>query len=635
MAVSTMFWQRGEPTQRRLGRNPRSRSAGRLAEATSASHGTRSCEDIGDDADLEFRTLNESLEMLVAVFPDVQIEVFREMLSTFDKESRLYVITETLLKQKSKWVQGRLRVREKEAERTESRSNGSPEEHCSQLLVPLEERFRSRSYKAAVNDVLCQEFRGLSRSSINAVLAEQNYSYTHARPTLLALSAKSWRFALSSFIFRRKTLAPAPGPSHPLLVFPTSQFDKPLPSLPELIPTASEELNDELRQTLLEPLRQQRQEAQERLDLELANLLNEKEAETYSALHDCDCCISSTTFEQLASCNTSGHLLCFQCIRHSTNEALYGQGWGRSIDHSSGSLRCLAPEDCNGHIPTSQVQRALEAEKGGADIYRQFEDRVSSEALTKSLTPLVRCPFCVYAEVDELHTTPSPNWSFKSVASVPLSTTLVLVVALAVLILLSPLRLLFPRPQAIFQASLQRLARLHRAPKFSCRNPRCGRASCLHCHKLWLDPHICYESERLRHTTYLSNALSAALKRTCPRCSLSFVKASGCNKLTCVCGYVLCYVCRRELGPTDGYKHFCEHFRPVGGRCRQCDKCDLYREEDEKIVLERARREAESRWLEKEGDVGIASEETWGKTNAQGWEGWVDGVLDRVILIKS
>src|ERR1700730_9350050 len=51
---------------------------------------------VSDDPDL--RDLNNSLATLVAIFPDVQVEVFREMLSSFDEESRLAVVTETLLK---------------------------------------------------------------------------------------------------------------------------------------------------------------------------------------------------------------------------------------------------------------------------------------------------------------------------------------------------------------------------------------------------------------------------------------------------------------------------------------------------------------------------------------------------------
>jgi hypothetical protein len=97
-------------------------------------------------------------------------------------------------------------------------------------------------------------------------------------------------------------------------------------------------------------------------------------------------------------------------------------------------------------------------------------------------------------------------------------------------------------------------------------------------------------------------AMSLAIKRTCPRCNTSFVKSSGCNKLTCVCGYQMCYVCRKDIGNGEGYRHFCEHFRPNGGRgCTECSKCDLYRCEDDEVVVKKAKEDAERQWMEKEG----------------------------------
>ena len=98
------------------------------------------------------------------------------------------------------------------------------------------------------------------------------------------------------------------------------------------------------------------------------------------------------------------------------------------------------------------------------------------------------------------------------------------------------------------------------------------------CSKAWTDIHICHESSLLALRTQVELAMSLAIKRTCPRCNISFVKSSGCNKLTCVCGYQMCYVCRKDIGNGEGYRHFCEHFRPNGGRgCTECSKCDLCR----------------------------------------------------------
>ena len=63
----------------------------------------------------------------------------------------------------------------------------------------------------------------------------------------------------------------------------------------------------------------------------------------------------------------------------------------------------------------------------------------------------------------------------------------------------------------------------------------------------------------------------------------------------------MCYVCRQEITSKEGYGHFCQHFRPSGGTCGECERCDLYGEEDEGLAIRRAADVAEKAWREKEG----------------------------------
>jgi hypothetical protein len=584
-----------------------------------------------EEGDKRLGDLNTSLAVLASIFPDIQIEVFREMLSTFDEESRLHVVTEALLKHKSKWVKGRWRIsntdynrRLEELARTEK---------VSDLLHPGE-RFRTPQYKGAVQRTLRTEFRGLSSATIDAVLAEHNYSYTQARPTLVTLSSKSWRYAFSTFLFRRKPPAYGDPKDHPLL------YHQGL-SGPAVKATGSAELDNELYDTLIAPIHRQEQEDQESLDFSVAIQVNEAQAQEDGALYDCECCLVSTPMEQLSACSENGHFICFQCIRHSMNEALFGQGWSRMVDLEHSTLGCMAPTivTCQGCVPKELVIRALEQKKGGTDIYRQFEDRLTGDALSKSRVNYIRCPFCAYAEVDDIYLSKQEKaWRFKHVPILPLGTFLFAVLVTTVFLMLLPfLQTFFSKAiEGLFSDSIIRLARRKRSPKFQCCSRSCGRVSCINCSKPWHDPHVCFESERLRYASHISNALSSALKRTCPRCSLSFVKSSGCNKLTCVCGYTMCYVCRKDLsGDEGGYRHFCEHFRPRGGNCGECQKCDLYRDEDEHTVLQQARKEAERTWAEGEGRT--AASITMTSTEKPGWD-WhdsLDMVIDSIVQIPS
>src|SRR5947209_17814264 len=83
----------------------------------------------------------------------------------------------------------------------------------------------------------------------------------------------------------------------------------------------------------------------------------------------------------------------------------------------------------------------------------------------------------------------------------------------------------------------------------------------------------------------------------CPICNVSVIKSDGCNKLTCGCGYVMCYICRADIR-SSGYRHFCQHFRQVPGTpCIECEKCDLYVVEDETAMIQAAAEKAEEEYI--------------------------------------
>ncbi|XP_011169726.1 E3 ubiquitin-protein ligase RNF216 [Solenopsis invicta] len=91
---------------------------------------------------------------------------------------------------------------------------------------------------------------------------------------------------------------------------------------------------------------------------------------------------------------------------------------------------------------------------------------------------------------------------------------------------------------------------------FKCLNPECMKESCRLCKKLNHIPRKC-ESEIEKKSEaarlYLEEKMTEALVRKCYRCNRIFYKEEGCNKMECICGAKMCYICNK---PVTDYKHF-------------------------------------------------------------------------------
>ncbi|KAF7718080.1 Uncharacterized protein PECH_002416 [Penicillium ucsense] len=602
-----------------------------------------------EDAKREQDECNAALETLASTFPDIRIEVFRELLLRFDGESRLHVCVDQLLRHEDKWVQGR-RIIPEGHDGTESdqkaSSNAETVGPAGETVVPVEERFRSEEYKAAVQTTCIKEFGSLSKSAIDAVLAEANFSYRRARPTLQDLSRRTWRATFNSILpFRRKK----DREEHPNIVWHRRTDNESTPVLKE---TGCAELDAELVAMFITPVTSQRRNEQENADFRFASDLNELEAKALDYLYECECCCVEVPFEQIATCTSNVHAICYNCIQRTVQEAVFGQGWAKSVDMARSTLKCLAPLAhgvCDGSLPAVLVKQAVLQDKAGNETYAKFEARVASEVLIKSRMRLVRCPFCSYAEADPIYYPylRDVRWQVRRSRS-PISSIIVtLFMIILIPLLLTPcLIILLVNSRAIpvlYENAIRHLCLKARSKRFICANPSCQRVSCNTCQRAWRDPHVCYEPLLTSLRATVEAARTAAVKRTCPRCGLSFVKSSGCNKLTCVCGYSMCYLCRKRLGPKaqpaqargwpasndqyapdvvdgpgdrhpgedaiaggieddefeepDGYEHFCQHFRlNPGSQCSACTKCELYKAEDEEAVARRAGERAEREW---------------------------------------
>ncbi|XP_043501801.1 uncharacterized protein LOC122523901 [Polistes fuscatus] len=102
---------------------------------------------------------------------------------------------------------------------------------------------------------------------------------------------------------------------------------------------------------------------------------------------------------------------------------------------------------------------------------------------------------------------------------------------------------------------------------FKCFNPDCMKESCRLCKELNHIPLNCDEvkSENAQH--YLEEKMTEALIHKCYKCSRPFFKEEGCNKMVCVCGAEMCYICDK---PVNGYKHF------RGQGSTETDLCPLW-----------------------------------------------------------
>lgn len=88
---------------------------------------------------------------------------------------------------------------------------------------------------------------------------------------------------------------------------------------------------------------------------------------------------------------------------------------------------------------------------------------------------------------------------------------------------------------------------------FKCLNPECMKESCRLCKEINHIPFKCYEEKTEKARLFLEEKMTEALVHKCHRCSRPYFKEDGCNKITCVCGCKMCYLCDEEI---TGYAHF-------------------------------------------------------------------------------
>lgn len=103
---------------------------------------------------------------------------------------------------------------------------------------------------------------------------------------------------------------------------------------------------------------------------------------------------------------------------------------------------------------------------------------------------------------------------------------------------------------------------------------KCKRNSCRLCKKPDHLPEECEDiKEKTAARTHLENKMAEAMIRECSNCKKRFIKLDGCNKMTCSCGAMMCYICRQ---PVANYDHF--NYDPAVDE--DPSKCPLWKDSD-------------------------------------------------------
>ncbi len=134
--------------------------------------------------------------------------------------------------------------------------------------------------------------------------------------------------------------------------------------------------------------------------------------------------------------------------------------------------------------------------------------------------------------------------------------------------------------------------------------PTCSKDTCRLCGDESHVPLKCSEVEKKGQTSKrlsVEEAMTEARIRECPKCKTRFFKTEGCNKMTCTCNTLICYICRKDVTKV-GYAHFCQqpHCDHSG-----CGKCKLYTdsvEDDRKAMLDAGLKSLQQAGGEGEGE---------------------------------
>ncbi|RCH82248.1 hypothetical protein CU098_004045, partial [Rhizopus stolonifer] len=424
-------------------------------------------------------------------------------------------------------------------------STGKYPERLEYGKMDPSEGIRSEKYKSQAQLQLIQDYPQIWKSSVRAVLAENNWDYIKCYDHLKEMGSNGFWNTIRNFFFYWSST-----PSHHTKLTVTD---------PDLL--------DQLNQLQQHAVRKQVEK-----DRQLAVQLNLTEYTDQQQLITCDCCYSDESFEQLVFCSEGQHAFCHRCVTHYMSEGLFGQGTLRSQPR----IHCISMDECTGYFGQNTLRHLL-----SDDIWKAYESSLLEEGVRAEQQVL--CCACPYFELDE--STKPLEWVYTN------------------RVLKTMARWMMWDIQQDLEIAYGRVTKSRRGSLFQCKNPTCKTLTCLTCRRPVRGAHTCWEKESDGLRLYVEKAMADAVKRTCPNCFLSFQKSDGCNKIACPCGYKMCYVCRKDIGK-ESYDHFCSHFRAIpGSKCNACNKCDLYKTEPENEAVQKAADRAKRQYIQAHPEI--------------------------------
>ncbi|KAJ3428349.1 e3 ubiquitin-protein ligase [Anaeramoeba flamelloides] len=125
----------------------------------------------------------------------------------------------------------------------------------------------------------------------------------------------------------------------------------------------------------------------EKIDLELAEKINEDEYEQSGCKIDCMCCYAKVPFEKMVSCK-AGHLFCVDCLHNLVKHA---------IGTRKKEIRCPGVDKCDFGFSLTMIQKAVPEKTW--DLFERLVQE--SEINQAKIENLRKCPNCDYAEIIE------------------------------------------------------------------------------------------------------------------------------------------------------------------------------------------------------------------------------------------